>query len=564
MKTQVKTEARTRSPSKAQDRPTASPALVATLILSLGMSSSQAQPANDLFANRIILTGTNIVATGSNVGATKEPGEPNHADETGGASVWWEWTAPTNDTVTITTSGSSFDTLLGVYTGPSVSVLTTIASNDDDADIDDVTSKVTFVAISNQTYQIAMDGYDGDSGSVKLRLAVGPSPPLEFVDWFDNVVAWGVLDKYRIPHGPWVVEEVFVPVGLSNVVAVAAGDRHSLALTAAGQVFAWGFYHSFYSGLAGGQVVFPAYVPVGLSNVVAIEGGGCHSLALTSEGRVVAWGRGRIGQSLSQTIVPVGLTNVVAVAAGGDHSLALTADGRVVAWGANSSGETNVPGGLSNVIAIAAGGIVDYGGHSLALTAEGRVVAWGDDWAGQATVPNGLSNVVAIAAGGEHRLALTTGGRVIAWGDNYYGQTNVPAGLSNVVGIAAGAYHSLALTSEGRVVAWGENWAGQATVPGWLSNVVAIAAGGGDSSGHCLALTRHPTVPAPGLEFSRGASGLELWGHGAPGISCQLLRSSGLSGPWLPTQPVTFTNNVQLLKAPDTSAPAQFYRLLRK
>ena len=59
-------------------------------------------------------------------------------------------------------------------------------------------------------------------------------------------------------------------------------------------------------------------------------------------------------------------------------------------------------------------------------------------------------------------------------------------------------------------------------------------------------------------------SGLELQAHGAPGISCQLLRASRLPGPWLPTEPVTFTNNVQLLRAPDTSEPAQFFRLLRK
>ena len=59
-------------------------------------------------------------------------------------------------------------------------------------------------------------------------------------------------------------------------------------------------------------------------------------------------------------------------------------------------------------------------------------------------------------------------------------------------------------------------------------------------------------------------SGLELQAHGAPGISCQLLRAPGLPGPWLPTQPVTFTNTAQLLHAPAPSEPAQFFRLLRR
>ena len=70
-------------------------------------------------------------------------------------------------------------------------------------------------------------------------------------------------------------------------------------------------------------------MPSGLSNVVAIAAGESHSLALTAEGRVVAWG----GNYYGQTNVPSGLSNVVAIAAGWYHSLALTAEGRVVAWG---------------------------------------------------------------------------------------------------------------------------------------------------------------------------------------------------------------------------------------
>jgi hypothetical protein len=516
------------------------------------MSFCLAQPTNDMFANRILLTGTNVVATGSNVGATKESGEPDHGYDVGGASVWWEWTAPFNCTVTISTAGSSFDTLLGVYTGSSVSALTIIGSNDDYTNI---TSRVVFRAVYNQTYQLAVDGYGGDSGSVQLLLKVGPTE-------VPDVMAWGVHLHYRTPAGP-VWHQAYLPAGLSNVVAVAAGQLHSLMLTAEGKVWASGYYSSYYSPLQGGQVEVRTFVPAGLSNVVAIAGGSCHSLALTAAGGVMAWGRGRLGQSLAQTNVPSGLSNVVAIAAGGEeqtgHSLALTVDGRVVAWGDNYYGQTNVPSGLSNVVAIAAGGI-----HSLALKSNGRVESWGSF--GEAVVPAGLSNVIAIAAGSEHSLALTTDGRVVAWGDNYHGQTNVPSGLSNVVAITAGGDNSLALTAEGCVVAWGDNEYGQTNAPTWLNDVVAIAAGGSYSgaSGHGLALTHQPGVPTPGLELTRGLSGLQLWAHGAPGMSCQLLRAIDLRGPWLPTQPVTFTNTVQLLRRPDPSVAAQFFRLLRR
>ena len=100
-------------------------------------------------------------------------------------------------------------------------------------------------------------------------------------------------------------------------------------------------------------------VPPGLNNVVAIAAGGYHSLALKYDGTVVAWGDDSVGQ----TNVPPGLSNVVAIAAGGFHSLALKADGTLVTWGDNSAGQSSVPVGLTNVVAISAGYF-----HSVALT----------------------------------------------------------------------------------------------------------------------------------------------------------------------------------------------------
>jgi thiol-disulfide isomerase/thioredoxin len=148
------------------------------VLIGLVASVTQAQPANDMFANRIVITGTSIVVTGSSVGATRETGEPYHAGNTGGASVWWSWKAPSVGTVTISTAGSSFDTVLGVYTGTSVSALTEAASNDDENPNGGIyTSKVVFDVVANQTYQIAVDGYGGASGSVQLSVQLGPLVP---------------------------------------------------------------------------------------------------------------------------------------------------------------------------------------------------------------------------------------------------------------------------------------------------------------------------------------------------------------------------------------------------
>jgi hypothetical protein len=116
-------------------------------------------PANDNFANRLVLPGSlTITATGVNVGATKEPGEPNHAGNPGGRSVWWSWTAPTNGTVVINTLGSSFDTLVAIYNGNSVSNLSLVAADDNSGP--NLTSRAVFSATAGSTYQIAVDGYN--------------------------------------------------------------------------------------------------------------------------------------------------------------------------------------------------------------------------------------------------------------------------------------------------------------------------------------------------------------------------------------------------------------------
>ena len=81
--------------------------------------------------------------------------------------MWYSWTAPTGSNVTIDTVGSDFDTLLAVYTGYSLGTLTPVASNDDIPG--SVQSRVTFFAMAGQTYQIAVDGYNGASGNIVLN-----------------------------------------------------------------------------------------------------------------------------------------------------------------------------------------------------------------------------------------------------------------------------------------------------------------------------------------------------------------------------------------------------------
>jgi hypothetical protein len=133
-------------------------------------------PVNDNFTNRITLSGANLTTTGTCVAATKESGEPAHAAKAGGHSVWWTWSAPGNGRVTLATAGSTFDTLLAVYTGASVSTLVAKASNDD-ATGSDTTSLVSLDVTAGTNYHIAVDGYNGGEGLVELSLFFSPSPP---------------------------------------------------------------------------------------------------------------------------------------------------------------------------------------------------------------------------------------------------------------------------------------------------------------------------------------------------------------------------------------------------
>lgn len=136
-------------------------------------------PANNDFANATTITGSSATLSGSNVGASKQAGEPAHAGNSGGVSVWWQWTAPASGSATLSTAGSSFDTLLAVYTGAAVNALSVVAQNDDTNQAANVlTSNVAWTASAGTTYRIAVDGFNAAAGSITLQIS-GPAPIVE-------------------------------------------------------------------------------------------------------------------------------------------------------------------------------------------------------------------------------------------------------------------------------------------------------------------------------------------------------------------------------------------------
>lgn len=91
-------------------------------------------------------------------------------------SLWWRWTPPADGLVHVDTLAADFDTTLAVYRGDRLDTLVEQASDDDVAAGVERQSALEFFAVAGFEYRIAVDGFDGASGSLALALAA-PAPP---------------------------------------------------------------------------------------------------------------------------------------------------------------------------------------------------------------------------------------------------------------------------------------------------------------------------------------------------------------------------------------------------
>ena len=133
-------------------------------------------PPNDFFINAIALINNPGTVRADTTGATKELGEPNHAGNAGGKSVWWSFSTNVDGVLTLSTTNSTFDTLLGLYTGPDITHLATIACNDDAyVGAPGGFSLINQAVKAGQTYYIAVDGFNGAFGTVVLNYSFVPA-----------------------------------------------------------------------------------------------------------------------------------------------------------------------------------------------------------------------------------------------------------------------------------------------------------------------------------------------------------------------------------------------------
>lgn len=319
-------------------------------------------------------------------------------------------------------------------------------------------------------YVTASNQYGAATGDV---VTLGYSP----------LIVWGG-ERYASTSASKAINPLPVSSAATNILSMAAGDDHFLALRDDGSVVSW-------QDTTGQGGSFEQLIPENTTNVMAISAGSYHSAALLANGEVDLWGLvlgmpiwvddhprpdvsayprpgevaaiaqgpgaqhvlylyrdGSVYDSphkayyVDLLTIPPALSNIVSVAAGAEHGIALNANGVLRDWG---SGSWRISPSTTNVVAIATGWY-----HTLVLRADGTLAACFGGYNGSnVSLPPEAVDITAIACGGNHSIALRSDGRLFVWGNNADGQTNVPPWATNITAIAGSSYATMALQGEG-------------------------------------------------------------------------------------------------------------------
>jgi alpha-tubulin suppressor-like RCC1 family protein len=321
------------------------------------------------------------------------------------------------------------------------------------------------------------------------------------------------------------------------VLMVACGGLHTVAVTEAGGVFTFGDGDDHQLGHETRECQrTPLRVPAaGFHNerVVMVAAGSRHTVALSEAGHVFTWGFGMSGclghgdrrsKRVPLKIEPAlfGGERVVFVAAGHNHTAAVTEGGRLYTWGAGSAGRlghgdpenrwaptlvwTEAFGGdeAGQVVMAACGSM-----HTLVVTQDGALWACGDWEFGQL----GLNDT----------------------GNNYvFRQVGVAAfGGARVVTAAAGYGHSVAVTEDGALWTWGDSRSGQLG-HGDVETRLAPTRVAADSLrdtriGRCRPLpTTHALAFSMGTHGRLGAASPLAALAGEPGLLTMIARAANL------------------------------------
>ena len=419
------------------------------------------------------------------------------------------------------------------------------------------------------------------------------------------VYAWGDNSVGQLGTGDTTPHAAPVQVpGLSRIIRIAAGLNHSLALDRDGNVWAWGYNNQ---GQTGVDPSTASYVPtptkVQISNIMEIAAGDKHSVALDSGGNLWVWGgntwgEGCLNSSVTMSNLPqsTGYNNISHVTAGMNHTLYIDIYGNIWSCGRNDHGQLGI-GNTNSVfgpqqittfpatetsapVVVAAGGY-----HSAALFSDGTVWTWGMGSSGQlgngatndSSVPvmvSGIPSAQSVSLGLYHTFALMPGGSVYAWGANNYSQLGVPnetsstvvspekTSFTNAVVVAhSSGSHSLVLTADparafddsGIVLPY------TAWVPAITDQQTTNETG------------QQITLPSSGSVLDRADimvySGLGVWPQGTVNAELRLYGNDGTGGApgtliWdsgvVPQMPIDGIDDTITFQIPNVSVPQTF------
>jgi alpha-tubulin suppressor-like RCC1 family protein len=239
---------------------------------------------------------------------------------------------------------------------------------------------------------------------------------------------------------------------------VAAGYHHALVVRSDGGLAAFGANFQ-------GEGIVPSWVSSMAGNdVIAVAAGRNHSLALTGSGRAISW-----GSQADADVPPAARSGVTAISAGWDYSLALRGDGGLVGWGnppaqPDACSPLPVPDLSPAIVTMVSAGDL----YALALLSNGSVVGWGCNRYGEASPPPLSSTPIAVAAGTSQSIVLLADGGVVAFGSNIRTLTAVASTISDAVTVGAGRSGVYALRASGKLVVLAntrEGWLGLGQAP---------------------------------------------------------------------------------------------------
>lgn len=272
--------------------------------------------------------------------------------------------------------------------------------------------------------------------------------------------------------------------GITDVTALAVGDRHSCALISSGQAFCWGEEISAASGATGTER--PTPLPIGGAiRFSAISVGGMLACGLTQANALLCWGFKLNG--LESVSTPAPLTSITV---GYNHACGLTVAGDAFCFGSNASGQLAMTAVATSLrfVSISAG--LDY---TCGVAIDRRAYCWGSASNGKLgtgdmesqllpTPVASLSDVAMVDAGGSHTCATTVSGVAYCWGDDLRGEvgdgplmqpnptasdlirlTPTRVELSSAAAVISAGWgeSSCALDQTGRAYCWGLNSVGQ-------------------------------------------------------------------------------------------------------